>query len=64
MSDASGSRRHAETCGTCAEREPASSMIRRCIGACYYCPVHCVYVRADESRCSHYARQPAEMAEP
>ena len=43
------------TCGECALAEPPPPIVRRCMGASrLFCPVHQVYVCADECRCSHY----------
>lgn len=47
---------HKPTCGACALAEAAPLVVRRCLGANrLFCPVHQVYVCADERRCSHYA---------
>jgi len=42
------------TCATCSLKESAPRHIVRCAGELYYCPIHNVYVRPDESACEHY----------
>ena len=41
------------TCANCTIKENAPEMIRRVMGAIYFCPIHGVYVRPDEPPCGH-----------
>ena len=47
---------HTPTCADCAEKEDAPAHIIRCVGLVHFCPIHGVYVRPDETACSHITK--------